>query len=327
VGTGKTLTPAGTVSDDNGGDNYHVTFVAVSTGEITPRALVVAAHGVNKTYDQTTVATVTLTDDRVDGDVLALAYASAAFGDKNVGTGKTVNVSGITVTGTDAVNYTFNTTATTTANITRRALTVTATAANKYYDGNTTASATLSLASSSGLLSGDVVTLNFASANFDNANVGTNKVVTVASISLGGADGGNYEPNPPTHTATTTASILSWSLAGFYQPVDMPTGAMVLNSIKGGQTVPLKFEVFVGGVERTDVAAVKSFVQAQVTCPTTPYLDDVEIVSTGATVLRYDGPAGQYIQNWQTPKSVGSCYRVTMTTQDNSSLVAYFKTK
>ena len=63
---------------------------------------------------------------------------------KNVGTGKTVTVSGISISGTDAGNYTFNTTATTTANITARGLTVSATGVNKVYDGNTTATVTLS---------------------------------------------------------------------------------------------------------------------------------------------------------------------------------------
>jgi len=37
--------------------------------------------------------------------------------------------------------------------------------------------------------------------------------------------------------------------------------------------------------------------------------------------------AGQFIQNWQTPKLAGQCYMVTMTTQDNSKLKAYFKLK
>ncbi|MDD4980575.1 MAG: YDG domain-containing protein, partial [Candidatus Omnitrophica bacterium] len=38
VGTGKTLTPAGTVNDGNGGLNYNVTFVNNTTGVITPAA-------------------------------------------------------------------------------------------------------------------------------------------------------------------------------------------------------------------------------------------------------------------------------------------------
>jgi len=72
-------------------------------------------------YDGITGATVTLTDNRIASDVLSTAYVSAAFSDKNVGTAKTVNVGGITVTGADAGNYTFNTAAATTANITQLA--------------------------------------------------------------------------------------------------------------------------------------------------------------------------------------------------------------
>jgi hypothetical protein len=61
---------------------------------------------------------VTLSDNRVAGDVFTTSYTSASFADKNVGTGKTVSVSGITISGADAGNYTFNTTATATADIT-----------------------------------------------------------------------------------------------------------------------------------------------------------------------------------------------------------------
>ena len=322
VGDAKTLTPAGAVNDGNSGDNYDVSFHSVAAGKITPRPLAVSATGINKVYDATTAATVTLSDDRVPGDVLTLSYASAAFADKNVGTGKAVSVSGINVTGTDAGNYTFNTTASTTANITKRDLTVTATAANKYWDGNTTATATLSATP----LTGDVVApISYSSANFDNPNVGSGKTVTILGVSFGGLDGGNYSPVPV--PVTTTASILAWTLTGFYQPVDMSAGGMVWNTVKGGSTVPLKFEIFVGSVERTDVGAVKSFTTASVGCSVSGTDDPVEFTTTGATVLRYDGTAGQYIQNWQTPKTPGACLRTIMMTQDGSTLTAYFKLK
>ena len=66
----------------------------------------------------------TLVDNRVAGDVFTTSYTSASFADKNVGTGKTVSVSGITISRHRRGNYTCNTTATTTADITARALTV-----------------------------------------------------------------------------------------------------------------------------------------------------------------------------------------------------------
>ena len=64
------------------------------------------ATGVNKVYDGTTTATVTLTDDRVPGDDVTDTYTTATFADKNVEPAKAVSVSGISISGADAGNYT-----------------------------------------------------------------------------------------------------------------------------------------------------------------------------------------------------------------------------
>ena len=53
----------------------------------------------------------------------------------------------------------------------------------------------------------------------------------------------------------------------------------------------------------------------------------LEFTTTGGTSLRYDTTAGQFIQNWQTPKPAGKCYQVRMTAIDGSHLDAYFKSK
>jgi hypothetical protein len=140
------------------------------------------------------------------------------------------------------------------------------------------------------------------------------------------------------HTVTATAkdkagntasdsrgyTVLAWTLKGFYQPVDM---GGVLNTVKNGSTVPLKFEIFAGSMELTDTANVKSLTSAKVNCDGTAPTDEIEATATGGTSLRYDATAGQFVYNWQTPKTAGLCYRVTMTTQDDSSLVAYFRLK
>src|SRR5206468_4747430 len=78
------------------------------------------------------------------GDVFSTSYAAASFADKNVGTAKAVAVSGISISGTDAGNYTFNITATTTADVSARALTVSAQGISKIYDGTTAATVTIS---------------------------------------------------------------------------------------------------------------------------------------------------------------------------------------
>ena len=77
-------------------------------------------RGVNKVYDATTAATVTLSNNHLGDDVVTSSYTVAGFGDQNVGTGKSVFVAGIAIGGADAGNYTLrDTSTTTTADITR----------------------------------------------------------------------------------------------------------------------------------------------------------------------------------------------------------------
>jgi DNA/RNA endonuclease G (NUC1) len=116
-------------------------------------------------------------------------------------------------------------------------------------------------------------------------------------------------------TASATYTVLPLTATGFYQPVDM--GA-VWNSVKGGATVPLKFEVFAGSTELTDPSViVQPLTATQSLCSGGP-TDDIEILASGGTVLRYDG--GQFVYNWQTPRKPGLCYVVTITLTDGSSL-------
>jgi hypothetical protein len=122
---------------------------------------------------------------------------------------------------------------------------------------------------------------------------------------------------------TLTYEVLPWTIRGFYSPVDM---GGTLNIAKAGSTVPLKFEVFQGDREITNVGAVKTFTQ-RMTCPTTGSTDAIEKYATGKTSLRYDTTAGQFLFNWQTPKAPGSCYEVTMSTRDGSEITAYFQLK
>ena len=199
VGTAKSVSVAGISISGADAGNYTFNTTASTIADITARALTITATGVNKVYDGTTDATVTLGDNRVAGDVLATAYTTAAFSDKNVGAAKTVNVTGITLGGADAGNYTFNTTTTASANITARSLAVTATGVNKVYDATTTATVTFA----DDRVAGDVLTVTGA-ASFADKNVGTGKTVTVNGIALTGTDAGNYAPNTST---TTTADI------------------------------------------------------------------------------------------------------------------------
>src|SRR5439155_376667 len=131
-----------------------------------------------------------------------------------------------------------------------------------------------------------------------------------------------------TDSKTFAIASATWRLSGFYQPVTMTTGATpIYNTVKGGSTVPLKFNIYAGGVEQKLTSAVKAFRVMSGACTGQSYEDPVDVVSTGGTSLRYDATGAQFVQNWQTPKPAGQCYLVVMTARDGSTLSAYFKTK
>jgi hypothetical protein len=91
--------------------------------------------------------------------------------------------------------------------------------------------------------------------------------------------------------------------------------------------VPLKFELFAGATELTDVAQIEGFTAKGITCPSGVTTDDIEVTATGGTALRYDTTAGQFVYNWKTPTGAGKCYSITMKAKDGSSLSANFKLK
>ncbi len=174
----------------------------ITNGSITANSITVGATATNKEYDGTRAAAVSLTDDRISGDILTVDKTSSLFDTKDAGTGKVVTVSGITVTGTDAGNYSLTTTsATTSADITAKSITVGATATNKEYDGSRTAAVSLT----DDRILGDVLTVDKTSSLFDTKDAGTGKVVTVSGITVTGTDAGNYSLTST--TATTSADI------------------------------------------------------------------------------------------------------------------------
>jgi hypothetical protein len=139
--------------------------------------------------------------------------------------------------------------------------------------------------------------------------------------------------NNPNYEGVANGSFVigAWTTAGFYQPVDMSTTVVVWNTVKGGSTVPLKFNLRAGTTEKTSVSDISSFYQGQVAC--VGGLEDgvdATLLTTGGTSLRYSGTPGsdgQFVQNWQTPKLPGTCYKVTMTARDGSTINAFFKMK
>ena len=74
----------------------------------------------------------------------------------------------------------------------------------------------------------------------------------------------------------------------------------VWNTVKNGATVPRKFKVFAGSTELTNTSVViQPLTATQSLCSGGP-TNDIEILATGSTGLRYDTTTGQFIYNWQT---------------------------
>jgi len=128
-------------------------------------------------------------------------------------------------------------------------------------------------------------------------------------------------------TATSTVTVRPWTLSGFYNPIDMNG---VTNTVRGGSTIPVKFEVFSGATELTSTSSISSIKTVVVNCSSMSAAEGsvpIDALATGGTVLRYDTTAGHYIYNWQTTKSPGTCYIVTATTLEGTKISANFKLK
>ena len=137
VGVGKTvtITPSYSGADVS---NYSITNHADVTANITAKSLTVSGITASgKIYDGSTSATLdtssVLYSGLVSGDTFTGSY-TGAFSNANVGTGKTVTITS-SYSGADSANYSVTDQSSTTADISTKALTATASASNKTYDG------------------------------------------------------------------------------------------------------------------------------------------------------------------------------------------------
>ncbi|MGJ7526695.1 YDG domain-containing protein [Variovorax sp. GB1P17] len=245
AGTGKTVNYGSSITGSDAGNYVLASNSGTTTADIARATLSVnGTTAANKTYDGTTAATLSggALGGVIAGDTVALNQ-SGSFGDKNAGTGKTVNYAN-SLSGGDAGNYVLASgNGTTTANINAATLTVNGTtAANKTYDGNT--SATLSGASLGGLIAGDSVVLG-QSGTFSDKNAATGKTVSYAS-SITGGDAGNYVLASSSGTTTADIARATLSVSGTTaanKTYDGTTSATVnggtLGGVIAGDTVTL----------------------------------------------------------------------------------------
>ena len=233
-----------------------------------------------KTYDSTTSATFTGSYSLpgvFSGDTVTLdeTTATASFASKHVGTGISVSIAGLALTGAQSQDYSLvDPTPTTTANIIPAPLTVfDIGVSSKTYDRTTTASLTGSYDTNfgGGLYSGDTVTLDEsgATATFDSKDVKPNQTVTVTGLALGGSSVNDYSLTST--SATTTAAITpelltATSVAVNGKTYDSTTSATFTGSYS-----------FVGTVFSGDTVSLDE-------CNATATFASKDVMATGSTV-------------------------------------------
>jgi hypothetical protein len=206
AGVGKTLTASGLLmADGNGGANYTISYVNNTAGVITPAALSVTAQADNRVYDGTTASSAAPVLSGATYDAVGTA-ATQSFDNRNAGVGKTLTASGLLMAdGNGGANYAISYVDNTAGVITPAALTVTAQADNRIYDGTTSSSVAPVL---SGTTYDAVGTA--ATQSFDNRNAGVGKTLTASGLVMADGNGGaNYAISYVNDTAgvVTPASL------------------------------------------------------------------------------------------------------------------------
>ena len=286
AGTGKTVSVSGLSLSGIDAGNYTLSSTSVggAIGTINQALLTASLTGTaSRTYDGTTTAT--LADANyslagiISGDTVVLNDpTTGSYDTKNAGTGKTVSVSGLSLSGIDAGNYTLSSTSVGGAigTINQALLTASLTGtASRTYDGTTTAALTDANYSLAGLVDGDNVAVAGASGTYVDKNVGTGKTVSVSGIALTGADAANY---------VLTGSTLSGAI-GTITPASLTVTVNDASRVEG--TANPAFGVTLGGLVGGDTASVLSGLTVSTSATMDSLTGTYAIVSAGGTAANY----------------------------------------
>ena len=220
VTTSGTITPsAATIKNGTTDvtDNYNIAY---HTGNLTINKKTITISGItasNKTYDGTTAAT--LSYDRINwtacgmvaGDDLSVT-ATGTFSDADVGTGKTVTITDLALGGTKTGNYELAANGqqtSTTADINKKAITITADSDSKVYDGTAHKKNSYSI-TSGGLAVGD--SIESVTVIGSQTFVGNSNNVPDAAVIKNSSDvnvTGNYDITYTNGTLTITKKPLT----------------------------------------------------------------------------------------------------------------------
>ncbi|MGH9178131.1 MAG: HYR domain-containing protein [Acidimicrobiales bacterium] len=124
------------------------------------------------------------------------------------------------------------------------------------------------------------------------------------------------------NTGTAGATIeVTYHFGGFYRPVDNPT---VLNQVKAGQAIPVKFGL--GGYQGMAIFAAGHPASGRIECSTSAPVDAIDqTVTAGSSSLTYDTGTASYHYVWKTDKAwAGTCRRLVLKTADGVTHEALF---
>ena len=265
VANGIGVTVSGLTLSGTAATNYTLTQPVGLTANITAVGVTITS-GItanNKVYDGTTIATISsnnvVLSGVLPGDVANVRLNTngyvANFGNGGVANGIGVTVSGLTLSGASATNYTLTQPVGLTANITAVGVTISAglSADNKVYDGTTSATISSNNVVLSGVLPGDVanvrLTTNGYVANFGNGGVANGIGVTVSGLTLSGTAATNYtlmQPVGLTANITAVGVTISAGLSADNKVYDGTTSATISSN-----------NVVLSGVLPGDVANVR----------------------------------------------------------------------
>ena len=201
VGADKAVSFTGFELSGSAAGNYKlIAQPASTTADITVKEITINGATVegSKVYDGTSEAKITnagTLSDNYDGENLTIVAGSAAYDNKNVGTGKTVAFTGFALAGDAAANYKLIAQPTdTTADITVKEITINGAAveASRIYNGTTDATIT-NAGTPSVNYDGENLKVAAGKAAYDNKNVGKGKAVMFTGFALEGDAAANYK--------------------------------------------------------------------------------------------------------------------------------------
>ena len=263
VGSGKTVTAIGVSLSGTGAGNYVLSSITATGPVGTINALGLTVGGItaqNKVYDGTTSATINTSGAMltgvISGDAVSLVTTGAvgAFASKDVGIGKPIIVTGLSLSGADASDYSIaNLPSAVTANLTPAPLTVKANPATMIYGGTIpalteTANGLVGPDTVASALSGSLATVSASSQvgtypitqgtlaavngdytiTFDGANL----TITPAPLKIAVNDASRVYGAPnPTFTVTYSGFVNDDSAAGLSTAPSLSTSATATSPV------------------------------------------------------------------------------------------------